>query len=269
MSGSRLLVSLARLSQAVFFPVWFMHGSIDWLVRVGLTPEENVSALPPGLSLGRMTLPWAAVMISQTAAAVLPHDRGRGSACARAVDASTSHGVGISVTARTPNACGWSGAGRRRSGRPSGVRTRRPKPSTPRPNVRAVSVPSLRHNHPKTAEVAAARGHAAKIFLPTPLCDRPGCYEPPPKSGRNQATLLLPACRQAVRRVRDRERKWLLPRHVPRPPRPRAGVPGRPGATPRPATRHRQHDAATDAASVTSVHRPRRSAVDGLAAQAA
>ena len=128
-------------------------------------------------------------------------DRGRGSACAKAVDASTSRGVGISVTARTPNACGWSGAGRRRGGRPNGARTRRSKPSMPRHErarrQRAASSPQP----PKTPEVAAARGHAAKIFSPTPICDRPGCHEPPLKSGRNQA-LLLPACRQAVRRVR-------------------------------------------------------------------
>ena len=62
----------------------------------------------------------------------------------------------------------------------------------------------------KAPEVAAARGHAAKIFSPTPLCDRPGCHEPPVKSGRNQARYCCCACRQAVRRVLDRERKWRL-----------------------------------------------------------
>jgi len=62
---------------------------------------------------------------------------------------------------------------------------------------------------PKKPEVAPARGHAAKIFSPTPLCDRPGCFEPPVKAGRNQARYCCPACRQAVRRVLDRERKWL------------------------------------------------------------
>jgi hypothetical protein len=61
---------------------------------------------------------------------------------------------------------------------------------------------------PQNAEVAAARGHAAKIFSPTPICERPGCYEPPPKLGRNQAKYCCPVCRQAARRVLDRERKW-------------------------------------------------------------
>jgi hypothetical protein len=61
---------------------------------------------------------------------------------------------------------------------------------------------------PKPPEIAAARGHAAKIFSPTPMCDRPGCHEPVVKSGRNQARYCCAACREAVRRVRDRERKW-------------------------------------------------------------
>ena len=35
-----------------------------------------------------------------------------------------------------------------------------------------------------------------------------GCHEPVAKSGRSQARYCCPACRQAVRRVVDRERKW-------------------------------------------------------------
>jgi hypothetical protein len=62
----------------------------------------------------------------------------------------------------------------------------------------------------KIQEVAAARGHAAKIFLPTSLCDRPGCHEPPLTSVRNPARFCGPACRQAAHRVRERERKWLF-----------------------------------------------------------
>jgi hypothetical protein len=61
---------------------------------------------------------------------------------------------------------------------------------------------------PKAPAVAAARGHAASIFSPAPLCDRPGCHEVPHKSGRSQARYCCATCRQAVRRVRDRERKW-------------------------------------------------------------
>jgi hypothetical protein len=57
-------------------------------------------------------------------------------------------------------------------------------------------------------ELAPARGHAAQIFLSLPLCDRPGCHEHPVKSRRNRARYCCPACRQAVRNVLDRERKW-------------------------------------------------------------
>jgi hypothetical protein len=66
---------------------------------------------------------------------------------------------------------------------------------------------------PKPPEIEAARGHAARIILPTPItpmCDRPGCYEPVAKLGRSQALYCCWACRQAVRRVEDRERKWLF-----------------------------------------------------------
>ncbi len=81
-------------------------------------------------------------MISQTAVA---DDRGRASACAKAVDANTNRGVGISITVKIPNACGWCGVGRRRSGKPSGARTMPPNPSMPRPNACAVSASLLRH----------------------------------------------------------------------------------------------------------------------------
>ena len=62
---------------------------------------------------------------------------------------------------------------------------------------------------PKVSEDATARGHAAKIISPTPMCHRPGCHEPLVKSGRNQTRYCCSACRQAVRQVLDRERKWL------------------------------------------------------------
>jgi len=112
------------------------------------------SHVPPGLSLGRSTLPWAAVMVIQSAAAVpVRDDRGRGSACAKAVGTSTSRGVGTSVTARTPNAGGRCVAGRRRGGRRDDARTLRAKPSTLRISVRAVSVAPLRRKHRRTPKL--------------------------------------------------------------------------------------------------------------------
>jgi hypothetical protein len=118
-----------------------MHGSIDWLLGFDKRPRRTLTRSPRAVPWEN-ALPWAIVMISQTANA---DDRGRASACAKAVDASTSRGVGISITAKIPNACVWSGAGRRPSGRPNGASMMPPKPSMPRPNVGAVSAPHLHH----------------------------------------------------------------------------------------------------------------------------
>ena len=49
----------------------------------------------------------------------------------------------------------------------------------------------------------------SRKFFSLPLCDRPGCHEPPVTSPRNPACYCGAACRQAVRNVQDRERKWL------------------------------------------------------------
>jgi hypothetical protein len=57
-------------------------------------------------------------------------------------------------------------------------------------------------------ELAPPRGHAARTFFSWPLCDRPGCYQHPASSIRNQARYCCVACRQAVRNALDRERKW-------------------------------------------------------------
>jgi hypothetical protein len=65
-------------------------------------------------------------------------------------------------------------------------------------------------NHHKALERPdkRARGHAGRIFSGT-LCSRPGCHEPPRTSLRTPASYCSTACQAAVRRVRDRERKWL------------------------------------------------------------
>jgi hypothetical protein len=45
--------------------------------------------------------------------------------------------------------------------------------------------------------------------LPQVLCDRPGCYEPPRDGCRAPSSYCSDACREAMRRVKDRERKYL------------------------------------------------------------
>ena len=139
----------------------------------------------------------------------LPTTADRASACAKAVDASTSRGVGTSVTARIPNACVWSGAGRRRGGRPSGARTRQSKPSMPRQNVCAVSAPPLRHNRRSHLRLRRRVVTQQKFFRRLRCATGRGAMNRLLKSGRNQARYCCSACRQAVRRVLDRERKWL------------------------------------------------------------
>jgi hypothetical protein len=44
--------------------------------------------------------------------------------------------------------------------------------------------------------------------IPKDFCDRPGCYEPTRPSQRNPAKYCSNACRTAMQRVRDRDRKW-------------------------------------------------------------
>ena len=49
----------------------------------------------------------------------------------------------------------------------------------------------------------------SEASLPRVLCDRPGCYEPPRDGCRAPSSYCSDACREAVRRVKDRERKYL------------------------------------------------------------
>jgi hypothetical protein len=45
--------------------------------------------------------------------------------------------------------------------------------------------------------------------IPGPICDRVGCYESPRPACRCPARYCSHECRDALQRVRDRERKWL------------------------------------------------------------
>ena len=102
-----------------------------------------------------------------------------------------------------------SAAGRRLAARLNVARTTRVKAQHAQAEKarrqRAKSVPKA-VAEPGTCAGAWSR---SRNFFSLPLCDRPGCYEPPVTSPRNPARFCCAACRQAVRNVLDRERKWL------------------------------------------------------------
>ena len=58
------------------------------------------------------------------------------------------------------------------------------------------------------ARTCAGAWSRSSGFFSLPLCDRPGCHEPPATSVRNPARYCCSACRHAVACVLDRERKW-------------------------------------------------------------
>ena len=96
---------------------------------------------------------------------------------------------------RSP-AAGRASQGRRRQNRACPRRESSPS---------ATEVPVADCSEPRAC---AAHGHAAQTFFSLPLCNRPGCHEHPVNSPRNLARYCCPTCRQAVRNVLDRERKW-------------------------------------------------------------
>ena len=57
-------------------------------------------------------------------------------------------------------------------------------------------------------DASASRAWSRSKTNPGDFCDRPGCFEPLRLSCGAPARYCGDACRQAVRRVRDRERKW-------------------------------------------------------------
>lgn len=66
---------------------------------------------------------------------------------------------------------------------------------------------SLGSSRAKLAEDAGAWSRSRKFS--EDFCDRVGCYDPVRRSSRAQARYCGDECRQAMRRVLDRERKWL------------------------------------------------------------
>jgi hypothetical protein len=202
-----------RASKSVFFFVLFASQALHWrgtvLFAFLKTPEENGDTFSPSFSLGRSNLPWAPSTLRESLTARPEGADCAGElACAKGAAASISRGAGTSVTARTRNVSARSASGRRPSGRPNIARLPRPKPGTPKPSKRAVSGPRPRPRPWNSQSLRRRVVTQQKLFFP-PLCDRPGCHEPPATSSRNPARYCCPACRQAVGNVLDRERKWL------------------------------------------------------------
>jgi hypothetical protein len=173
-SGYPLFVSLATP-----FPNRFLLFLIHtWKYRLANDPFLPGFVMRPRRTLARspradpweIALPWATLMVSQSTAAIPVRDvHGSGFACAKAVATSTSRDAGTNVTAKTPNACAWSGAGRRHGGRPTDARKPRLEPNTPRQNVRAVSVPPLRHK-PRRIPRLRRRVVTQQKYFPQLLC---------------------------------------------------------------------------------------------------
>ena len=61
-------------------------------------------------------------------------------------------------------------------------------------------------SQPKAESVNPVGAWSRRTDIPKDFCDRPGCYEPKTSSDRNTAKYCGNACRNAVHRVRRRER---------------------------------------------------------------
>ncbi len=164
----------------------------------------------PRLSLGRSNLPWAPTRVRGSPVALLERaNRACGSACAKGVAVSTNRVPGTSAIVRIRNVAAWFDAGKRHGARPSGARIPRSKPNTRRRNERAAGGPRRRPSPSRSPNLRPRVVTRLTLFFALPLCDRPGCHEPPQPSPRNPARFCGPSCRQAFHNVLDRERKWL------------------------------------------------------------
>jgi hypothetical protein len=170
--------------------------TVSWPVWISARGERY--HVPPGLSLGRSRLPWAAVIIMPSPGAGEDRDdRGSGSACAKAVGTTSCHGVGTSVTAKTPNAGGNCGVGKRHGGKPDDARTMQSKSSTPRRNVRAVSVPHLRRKYQKYLRLRRRVVTQQNFFCRLPCATGRGAMSlPRSPSATRRVSAVPPAVRQ-------------------------------------------------------------------------
>ncbi len=182
------------------------------------------------------------MIIHNAVAAPVRAARGRGSACAKVVGASTSHGVGTSATARMPTAYVRSVAGStasRGSGQSQGCRG-------------SARAPTARQIFPSTESLRRC-GDAlsrSKNFVAA-TCVRPaGMFCSTPHVGAPAGVLLWPRLPSSGSQGAGARTQVAAARHFPRPPGPQAGVRGCPRTAVPTATEHRGRDALTRPAPV-------------------
>lgn len=106
----------------------------------------------------------------------------------------------------------WQAVRRQRTYRQSAANRKRQAEAQARRRQRARSAMAEGRASPTDSRKAPATDGAwsRSKAIPGDFCSRPGCYEPLPSDSRAPARYCGGDCRQAVRRVRDRERKWLI-----------------------------------------------------------
>jgi hypothetical protein len=102
----------------------------------------------------------------------------------------------------------WQAAKRQRVHRTSADNRKRHAEAEARRRQARAATASSQDGVSKSDDAGSAWSRSRKI--PANFCDRPGCYEPLPTHSRAPTRYCSRGCRQALRRVTDRERKWLL-----------------------------------------------------------
>ena len=225
------------------------------LVRVLITPEENGVTSSPSFSLGSGTSRGHLPEYGKASPLARGPDHAVGPACVKDASAKISRGAGTSAYCQDPECLRevrrWQAARRQAKRRQDAHVNVQLAQAQKDCRQRAKVAPKTVEN----PEVAPGRGHAAENFFPLPLCERPGCHEPHVTSPRNPARYCCTACRQAVGKVLDRERKWpgaalwLVGRSGPLNTGPHAGT-DLCVSVPPPPMRHRGHPRNDDASPV-------------------
>lgn len=104
----------------------------------------------------------------------------------------------------------WQAAKRQRAHRRSPAnRKRHAEAEARRRRARTATTEAREASPPSRSSAAAGGAWSRGTGILGNFCDRPGCYEPLPENSRAPARYCGRPCRAAVRRVLDRERKWL------------------------------------------------------------